>query len=37
MLSNNFWDGFLMGAGLVFGIFFVAYLLTRVREKNSAN
>jgi tetrahydromethanopterin S-methyltransferase subunit B len=37
MLSNNFWYGFLMGAGLVLLIAFVSLLLARVRAKNSAN
>jgi len=32
MLSNSFWHGFLMGAGLVFAIFFVAKLLTRKKS-----
>jgi hypothetical protein len=29
MLSNSFWDGFLLGAALVFLIFFVVRLLAR--------
>jgi prolipoprotein diacylglyceryltransferase len=37
MLSNNFWYGFLMGAGLVFAIFFVSRLMIRARAKSSAN
>jgi hypothetical protein len=37
MLSNNFWWGFLLGAGLVFVIFFVSNLLARARAKNGAN
>jgi hypothetical protein len=37
MLSNNFWNGFLLGAGLFFGIFFVSRLLVRARAKKSAN
>lgn len=37
MLSNNFWWGFLLGAGLVFAIFFVSNLLARARAKTGAN
>jgi hypothetical protein len=37
MLSNNFWYGFLMGAGLVFGIYFVAKLLIGARAKNASS
>jgi hypothetical protein len=37
MLSNNFWYGFLMGAGLVLLIAFVSLLLARARAKNGAN
>jgi hypothetical protein len=33
MLSNNFWDGFLFGAALVFLIFF----FVRLRAKKSGN
>jgi hypothetical protein len=33
MLSNHFWDGFLMGAFLVLGVFLVANLLKRARAK----
>jgi hypothetical protein len=33
MLSNNFWDGFLIGAGVVFAVFFVVYFIYRVRAK----
>jgi hypothetical protein len=36
MLSNNFWWGFLLGAGLVFLIFFVSNLLARARAKSGA-
>jgi hypothetical protein len=32
MLSNNFWDGFLVGAGGVFAAFFVVYCVDRVRK-----
>jgi hypothetical protein len=34
MLSNNFWYGFLLGAGLAFLIFFVAHRL--ILAKNNA-
>jgi hypothetical protein len=34
MLSNNFWYGFLLGAGLVFLIFFVSNRVVRARAKN---
>lgn len=34
MLSNDFWYGFLGGAGLVLAIFFMARLLARRRAKN---
>jgi hypothetical protein len=37
MLTNNFWEGFLMGAALVFGIFFLNNVLARARAKNSPN
>jgi hypothetical protein len=37
MLSNNFWYGFLMGAGLVLLIAFVSILMSRARAKNNAN
>jgi hypothetical protein len=30
MLSNNFWNGFLVGAGVVFAAFFVVYFVYRV-------
>jgi hypothetical protein len=33
MLSNNFWQGFLTGAGVVFAAFFVVYLVYRVRAR----
>ena len=36
MLSNSFWYGFVMGALLVFAIFFVARLLARARAKSAA-
>jgi hypothetical protein len=29
MLSNHFWLGFLSGAALIFGIYFVGRLFTR--------
>ncbi len=31
MLSNSFWDGFLLGAFLVFGVFLIYTLLVRAR------
>ena len=34
MLSNSFWYGFLLGAGLVFLIFFVSNRVVRARAKN---
>jgi hypothetical protein len=37
MLSNSFWYGFLLGAGLVFGIFFVSRLMVRNRAKVGPN
>lgn len=37
MLSNNFWDGFIIGALLVLGVFLVTNFLARARAKNSAN
>jgi hypothetical protein len=33
MFSNNFWDGFLLGAFLVFGIYLMSIRLTRSRVK----
>ena len=33
MLSNNFWDGFLIGAGVVFAAFFLVYFIYRVRAR----
>jgi hypothetical protein len=37
MLSNNFWFGFLSGAALIFGIFFVGHLFNRARAKKVNN
>lgn len=37
MLSNSFWGGVLMGAGLVFAMYFVTHLFIRARAKNGAN
>jgi hypothetical protein len=34
MLSNNVWDGFFVGAGVVFAGFFVVYFVYRVRKKS---
>jgi hypothetical protein len=31
MLSNSFWEGFLLGVFLVFGVFLVYTLLARAR------
>jgi hypothetical protein len=36
MLSNNFWYGFLMGAGLVLLVGFVSTLILRARAKSAA-
>ena len=36
MLSNNFWYGFLMGAGLVLLIGFVSTLISRARANHSS-
>jgi hypothetical protein len=36
MLSNNFWYGFLMGAGLVLLIGFVYTLISRARANHSS-
>jgi hypothetical protein len=36
MFSNNFWYGFLMGAGLVLLIGFVSTLISRARSKSAA-
>jgi hypothetical protein len=36
MLSNQFWDGFLLGAFLVFGVFLVSTLFLRARAKRKA-
>jgi hypothetical protein len=33
MLSNHFWDGFVLGALFVLGTFFVSNLLTRSRAR----
>jgi hypothetical protein len=33
MLTNEFWYGFLLGAGLVFLVFFVSRLIIRKREE----
>jgi hypothetical protein len=35
MLSDSFWYGFLIGAGLVFGVFFVVRLISRVRARTN--
>jgi prolipoprotein diacylglyceryltransferase len=35
-MSNNFWYGVLMGAGLVFAVFIVTTLLARARAKSIA-
>lgn len=35
MLSNDFWYGFLLGAGLVFLIFFASHRIIRARAKSS--
>jgi hypothetical protein len=35
MLSNNFWEGFLLGAFLVFGVFLVSRLIARARAKKN--
>jgi hypothetical protein len=37
MLSNSFWDGFLLGAFLVFGVFLIYIRSTRasVKKKES--
>jgi hypothetical protein len=36
MLSNNFWYGFLMGAGLVLLVGLVSTLISRTRAKHSS-
>jgi hypothetical protein len=33
MLSNTFWEGFLLGAFLVFAVFLTSKLLARARMK----
>jgi hypothetical protein len=33
MFSNNFWEGFLLGAFLVFGVFLTSTRLARARAK----
>jgi hypothetical protein len=33
MLTNEFWYGFLLGAGLVFFVFFVSRLIIRNRKE----
>ena len=33
MFSNNFWDGFLLGAFLVFGVFLMYTRLARARAQ----
>ena len=35
MLSNDFWHGFILGALLALGIFFVAQLIVRARAKST--
>jgi hypothetical protein len=35
-LSNQFWDGFLIDALLIFDIFLTAKLITRARAKKEA-
>jgi hypothetical protein len=35
MFSNSFWYGFLMGAGLVFLIFYVSKLIARARASSN--
>jgi hypothetical protein len=37
MLSNSFWYGFLMGAGLVFLVFAVSRLIARSRAKKNGD
>jgi hypothetical protein len=37
MLSNNFWNGFLVGAGVIFAGFFVVYFIYRVRSRTKLN
>jgi hypothetical protein len=34
-MSNDFWRGFLMGAGLVFAVFTVARVMMRARRVES--
>lgn len=36
MPSNSFWDGFLVGAGVVFAAFFVVYFVYRVRNRTKS-
>ena len=36
MLSNHFWDGFVLGALLVLGIFLMTNLLARARAKKAS-
>jgi hypothetical protein len=33
MLSNSFWYGFLIGAGVVFALVFLAYFVYRIRGR----
>jgi hypothetical protein len=33
MLSNSFWEGFILGVFLVFGVFLLYTLLARARAK----
>jgi hypothetical protein len=35
MLSTNFWYGFALGAGLIFLIFGVPFVIARARAKSS--
>jgi hypothetical protein len=36
MLSNHFWDGFILGALLVLGAFLVTNLLARARARKAS-
>jgi hypothetical protein len=36
MFSNQFWDGFILGALLVLGVFFVTNLLARARARKAS-
>jgi len=33
MLSNEFWHGFVLGVGLMLGVFLVVYLMSYVNSK----